>query len=53
MESYGEGYTVNGLPVTEIQINGLAVRGREELEAVPSIVLRPLMLIIYLVVTRM
>lgn len=32
----GEEFTVNGLPVTEIQVNGFAIRGREELELVAS-----------------
>ncbi|MCM1311336.1 MAG: outer membrane beta-barrel family protein [Bacteroides sp.] len=36
VENEGEGFTVNGLPVTEIQVNGLAILGREELEVVPS-----------------
>ncbi|MCD8237599.1 MAG: outer membrane beta-barrel protein [Prevotellaceae bacterium] len=32
----GKGFTVNGFPVTEIQVDGFAIRGREELELVSS-----------------
>lgn len=34
VENDGDGFTVNGLPVTEVQINGIAVKGREEIEVV-------------------